>query len=88
MWVVSRVAVLACLSSGSLCLFLSLLGSCVSSVRIFVFWGLLCLFDLFVVVLSAEVKVFMFETGVVVPLSSKPGVPECSGLKRGRTLFS
>ena len=50
------------------------------------FWGLLCLFDLFCCFLSVEVKVFMFETGVVDPLSSKPGVPECSGLKRGRTL--
>ena len=30
------------------------------------FWGLLCLFDLFCF-LSAEVKVFMFETGVVDP---------------------
>ena len=80
-WVVFRIAVLACLSSGSLCLLLSLLGSCVSSVRM----GFLCLFDLFCF-LSAEVKVFMFETGVVDPLSSKPGVPECSGLTRGRTL--
>ena len=45
-----------------------------------------CLTCFVVVFLSVEVKVFMFETGVVDPLSSKPGVPECSGLTRGRTL--
>ena len=81
MWVVFRIAVLACLSSGSLCLLLSLLGSCVSSVRM----GFLCLFDLFCFLL-VEVKVFVFETGVVDPCCCLNQVfISLPGSKRGRT---